>query len=410
MSCVNIYCTMSNLFLALKSKLLVPILIGIGGFLGIVHMEPKIAVPQPVARQKIEIIDGPTRLTINPEQSRRIEIKTQIATSTAQETKEKVVSSKKKVVTIVKNEKIDPILAHKLEILKKIERGELLPQQEQNEKLRGAIINIFCTTKTDGDFKPLSGSGVVISDKGIVLTNAHIGQYFLLKNYQIKDFMTCIGRTGSPATPLYTLELLYLPESWLKENAPKIKEQEPTGTGENDYAFLGITGVIPMGATIPALFPHSIPETEDIFIIGTPVLLAAYPAGFLGGIVLQRDLWLTSSASNIEKNYYFSTPRTTDLFSIKGNILSQKGASGGAVTSLVSGNLLGIITTATDAKMTGDRELTAITLPYIKTTFEKESGKKWTDFLETDVGTLVANFNETMREKLTTLITEAINK
>ena len=169
-------------------------------------------------------------------------------------------------------------------------------------------------------------------------------------------------------------------------------------------------GVIPASAVIPTLFPYSTPETEEIFIIETPVLLAAYPAGFLGGIVLQRDLWLTSSVSNIEKNYYFNSPSTTDLFSIKGNILSQKGASGGAVTSLISGNLLGIITTATGEKITGDRELTAVTLPYIKMVFEKESGKKFLDFLETDVKTLATDFNETAREKLTTIIIEAINK
>ncbi|MEK7582089.1 MAG: hypothetical protein AAB488_02055 [Patescibacteria group bacterium] len=382
---------MSSFFTFLKIKIFLPAILGISAFLGIAHPQLEITPSEPIARQKIEVI----------------EIKNQTATSTA---RERTLATKKETVAIVKNEKVDPTLARKLEIFKKKERGEILSQEEQNEKLRGAIINIFCTIKTDSDLKPLSGSGVVISDKGIVLTSAHIGQYFLLKNYQMKDFITCVGRTGSPATPFYTLELIYLPESWLKENAVKIKEQDPTGTGENDYAFLGITGVIPASAVIPTLFPYSTPETEEIFIIETPVLLAAYPAGFLGGIVLQRDLWLTSSVSNIEKNYYFNSPSTTDLFSIKGNILSQKGASGGAVTSLISGNLLGIITTATGEKITGDRELTAVTLPYIKMVFEKESGKKFLDFLETDVKTLATDFNETAREKLTTIIIEAINK
>ena len=383
-------------FLAtLKAKLLIPLVIGISGFFGITHTEPRIAEPQPIKAQKIEVIEIRTTTTKST------------TTTTTPKIKEKKESTKKKIVA---TEKIDPILANKLAILKKIEQGELLPQKEENEKLRGNIVNIFCTTKIDGDLKPISGSGVVISDKGIILTNAHIGQYFLLKNHRIKDFITCIGRTGSPAMPFYTLELLYLPESWLKENAPKIKEETPTGTGENDYAFLGITGVIPASATFPNQFLHSTPETENIFIIGTPVLLAAYPAGFLGGIVLQKDLWLTSSVSNIEKNYYFGTPSTTDLFSIKGNILSQKGASGGAVTSLVTGNLLGIITTATDAKTTAERNLNAITLPYIEQAFEKESGQKFLDFINKPVSILANNFDIIMREKLTTIITEALDK
>lgn len=143
---------------------------------------------------------------------------------------------------------------------------------------------------------------------------------------------------------------------------------------------------------------------------GTPVLLSAYPAGFLGGIETDKNLWLTVSPSVIEKLYYFNEASTTDLFSVKGNIVSQKGASGGAVMSLILGNLLGVITTATDSKMTSDRDLTAITTLYVKKVFEKESGQNLNGFLSTPMETLVKNFNENMSTQLTKLLVEALDK
>ena len=32
-------------------------------------------------------------------------------------------------------------------------------------------------------FNPISGSGVIVDSRGVVLTNAHVGQFFLLHDY-----------------------------------------------------------------------------------------------------------------------------------------------------------------------------------------------------------------------------------
>src|SRR3989344_8595044 len=49
---------------------------------------------------------------------------------------------------------------------------------EINRKTREALVNIICTSRRGGAFNLISGSGVVIDPRGVILTNAHLGQYF----------------------------------------------------------------------------------------------------------------------------------------------------------------------------------------------------------------------------------------
>ena len=64
----------------------------------------------------------------------------------------------------------------------------LIPLEELNTKTRAALVNILCTTKWSGSFSPITGSGIIIDPKGVILTNAHVAQYYLLKDYLTKDF------------------------------------------------------------------------------------------------------------------------------------------------------------------------------------------------------------------------------
>jgi len=232
-----------------------------------------------------------------------------------------------------------------------------------NTEARGALVNILCVTKVGGYFKPISGSGVIIDGVGVVLTNAHVGQYFLLRDYPTKDNVDCIVRTGSPAYPKYHAQLLYLPPSWVTKNANQIIVEQATGTGENDYSFLLITSTVD-GSPLPDLLP-AVPLTYKTPARGDPVLLAAYPAGFLDGANIETNLYASSAFTNVMDLFSFDNNGFVDLISIGGTVVSQAGSSGGAVVRQQDSALLGIITTATAGDTTAARDLRAITLAHI---------------------------------------------
>gem|GEM_PF-4080267 len=351
---------MFSIAFTILRNILLPMLLGIAGaFVIAVLAAPKHESPL----ASIDVLPSPLAATTTQATS------TKKIQTTAEKPKPKVTT------TEAAKAKVDPVLAMKQALLSRIVAGDILSEAAVNEEVRKAVVNIYCTSPSDA-LNPLSASGVIVSKGGLVLTNAHVAQYVLLTKH-----LSCVARTGSPASPTYTLGVAYFPEIWLNENAAKITEENPTSTGEHDYAFLAITGMVTPGVPLPDL-PFVAPEWSDVVFEGTPMVLAAYPAGFLGGLSVATNLWLTSSVGDIWKLYYFTDPAQIDLFSTNGNIVSQKGASGGAAVSLLSGKLLGMLTTVSEAETTGGRELMALTLPYIARNFEKQEGYPLATFME----------------------------
>ena len=322
-------------------------------------------------------------------------------------TTQKIISDKKKSVIpppISKPEVSIPIqpIEPPVEVVKPINFSEL------NEKVRTAIVNIICTSKTGGLFKPISGSGVLIDKRGVILTNAHIGQYLLLKNYMTPDFLTCTIRTGSPAYPRYIAELLYISPRWINEHASDITAQEPLGTGQYDYALLLITSAVGDNS-LPASFPFlPFDSTKNSYEKGAPIVLASYPAGFLGGINIQQNLYVTSSVGIIDNIFTFKE-NTFDLFSISGSIVAQKGASGGAIVNS-DGRLIGLIATATDANTTSERSLQAITIDHIENSLNEEMGMDLESFMGNNLQEQLQSFQNTLAPALTEALVKELNK
>lgn len=248
---------------------------------------------------------------------------------------------------------------------------------------------------------------MIIDPHGIILTNAHVAEYFLLQNYPAKNYMSCIIRTGNPAYPTYHAELTYISPTWVTENKSLLTESNPTGTGQYDFAFLRITDRID-GSPLESTFPHISLGTDENIERKDSVVLVSYPAGFLGGQLVMRDLNIMSAVATVEDYFTFDTG-SVDLISVPGTVLSQKGSSGGAVVNAYN-KLIGIIVTSSDGKTTSDRDLRAITLGHIDRILQSELGYSLSGFLAQDLTAFGQKFNTTTAPILTKLITNELGK
>jgi len=280
--------------------------------------------------------------------------------------------------------------------------------EDLNASTRAALVNILCTTGAGGSFAPISGSGVFIDNRGVILTNAHVAQYFLLKDYPVPGNVQCIIRGGSPAAPLYTAELLYLPPEWVAANASELTATHPLGDGENDFAFLLVTGAVAPTIPLPASFP-ALPMSVNPPLVGAPVLLAAYPAQLLDGQTIQMNLYSSSAVSTVEDIYTFGS-QNIDVLSLGGSVVSQTGSSGGALMGLGSGKLLGIIATETIGTTTADRQLNAITISYIDRQLASSGKGGLAAFLSQNLQAAAANFNQTTAPQETAQLEAFLNK
>ena len=275
-----------------------------------------------------------------------------------------------------------------------------------NQFARKSIVNILCTTNTN-KLSPISGTGVIIDQRGIILTNAHIGQYWLLRDYPSKNSIDCLIRTGNPAYPEYHAKLMYISINWVEKNKALLKETEPKGTGENDFAFLHITDKINK-TDLPDNLSFIPPNIRENISEKETVVLISYPAEFLGGITILKNLFISSAITTIQKIFTFKE-NTIDLVSIGGTIISQKGASGGAVVDKNS-SLIGLIATESDAANTGERDLRAITLAHINRSLKEETGGGLEDFLSQSPSDVAETFQGTTQQTLTKLITDELSR
>lgn len=271
--------------------------------------------------------------------------------------------------------------------------------------LKATVVNIICLP--GGGLRGSSGSGIVIDQRGLIITVAHVAQNFLLRDYPTKGAGKCYIRTGSPAKNAYSAELVYLSPQWLRENRATFLENRPSGTGENDFAFLVITGSItntPLPsrfAYIPLAVPDTKIKTKDY--VGT----ASYAAEFLSSSELRSSLYPTIKFASIDDVYTFGR-NTTDIFSVAAGSAAQEGSSGGGVMN-TSDRLIGVISTRTAKADLSQRTLQAITMDHIRRTFRSDTGADLDAYMKADSATLIAKFKDTYASLLSD-ISESIEQ
>lgn len=272
--------------------------------------------------------------------------------------------------------------------------------------LRGTLVNIVCIP-SKRSLDAISGTGILIDERGIVLTVAHIGQYFLLDDYA-KNSVSCELRTGSPAKAAYEGKLIYISESWIEDNKHMLatREGDAPDAGKEDYALIGITGATSSGV-LPDSFP-SLPlakSTENVHE-GDTIAVGSYGAEFLDGAAIQLSLYQTITFGTLAELYTF-TEEIPDLLFVLLGANAQEGASGGAIAN-ADNKLIGLITTRTTEDTLSERGLYAITPDHIRASFVKEVGVPMTEYLESQPIVELINTFEPETEKLKKLITKGL--
>lgn len=256
--------------------------------------------------------------------------------------------------------------------------------------LRAALVNIICYTPVGSGLKSISGSGVFIDSKGIILTNAHIAQYFLLVDRGAR----CTIRAGSPAIDTYEASLIYIPSAWLQANSKVLTQTAPSGTGEYDFAFIAITKSVdrnPLPDTFPSIPLAILPPMTD-----APVVIASYGAQFLEQSQIQSALFPTVVFGSVKDIFTFAI-NTIDVLALGGSAAAQEGSSGGGVANAF-GELVGVITTSTTKGTTDTRSLSAITASYIRAAYAGETGSALDLLLGQSTATSIANFAKRIPE------------
>lgn len=272
-----------------------------------------------------------------------------------------------------------------------------------------ALVNIFCTFTSPTTIRTTTGTGFFVHSDGVILTNAHVAQYLLLGATNVLGEAECIVRQGTPAVPTFAADLLYIPPTWVQENAALINDTAPLGTGERDYALLYVTKSLtaePLPEVFPALevntnlLPRSIKENA--------VTAAGYPATALLKNGPNSPLYSVTADTSISELYTFGS-NYADVFSIRGSDVGAEGSSGGPVVD-EDGQVIGMIVTRGDDTIDGAGSLRAITLSHIHRTILEETGFAFNDNLSGDLNLRSTLFTNTMAPFLIELLREELSR
>ena len=281
---------------------------------------------------------------------------------------------------------------------------EAAPVSAEEQALQDATVNLYCRFKVKGKTYSSTGSGVFVDSRGIILTNAHVGQYFLMTEGVDRVKGECSVRTGSPAKERYRASVLYISPVWAKENLDQLKKKRPKGTGEGDFALLYVTGAAK--GELPLSFPALALGTQELVedALGSATV-AGYPAEGLSFSKTRNRLEQVTAATNVESVRSFAQSGS-DLIQLAPSAAARSGVSGGPVVSGAN-TLIGIATSVGSAGESGDRTLRAITLAHVNRRLSSEIGQPLASILRSDLAARAQATKTALGAELITSLTKA---
>ena len=202
---------------------------------------------------------------------------------------------------------------------------------------RNTTVNLACVRKEGSALRITSGSGVVVSPEGLIMTDAHVAYFFLLG----EDGVGC--SITHPSFPIfgYPGQVVYISPDWVRENEHAIGSQQSTATGEEDYAFVSFApGAAP--TSIGKLAYAQVSTTEPVAKTGDALVVAGYPGAAATPEGYGSYSRLKIDEVTVEDVDAFSA-KTADILQTSRSAVAASGSSGGG--AFKDGALVGLTVT-----------------------------------------------------------------
>lgn len=219
-----------------------------------------------------------------------------------------------------------------------------------------AVIQIFCATREE----LFSASGVIVSERGLVLTNAHVAE--IVKK---AGEANCQARHDNPASSFGKIKVILSLDTTLKV--------PDTEVPRHDIGFLQITDAVEP-------FSTAVLSTANA-VKGETLLTLGYPSEFLEGLNAIENSNLVFSTLRVEGLADIDNdPTTAEGYAFRGGLALQQGSSGTALFNR-EGKVVGLIFATTKKETTAEREGVALAIPYIDTILRQETGLGLMEFI-----------------------------
>jgi S1-C subfamily serine protease len=239
-----------------------------------------------------------------------------------------------------------------------------------------SVVNIRCENKTSNTLKIITGSGVIISSNGLVLTAAHVAAP--VYSEQSGGKYSCYARIKDPASGKLPVKVVFIDRDWVNKHYSNF-ENTYSETGESDIAILQIDISNPSINTATAtelknILPAKISPLP--FNLNEQITIKSYPSDVYGKIGVFSVLPRKSETNSIGNVFNFNGDSNGpyDLIETKPSSLAQSGASGGGIFNN-QGQLIGIISNYVSSEILLKNKIRAISIKHIDNKLRMNLGK-----------------------------------